>query len=179
MMDVLQIIAKYYAADSKAYNILMWHSSCVAKKALSIANRHPEWDIDIDFLYEAAMLHDIGIYMTDAPKIDCHGTFPYICHGYLGADILRKEGYPEHALVCERHTGTGISLETIIDKNLPLPHRNFEPLSLTEQIICFADKFYSKSHLDYELPIEKVKATIAKYGQKSIERFEQWCSLML
>jgi uncharacterized protein len=177
-MDVLEIIAKYYPTDSKAYNILVWHSTCVAKKTLAIINKHPEWEIDKAFAYEAAMLHDIGIFMTDAPKIDCHGTFPYICHGYLGADILRKEGLPQHALVCERHTGTGISLETIVDKNLPLPHRNLEPVSLTEQIICFADKFYSKSHLDYELPIEKVRATIRKYGQQSMAKFEEWVALM-
>ncbi len=50
------------------------------------------------------MLHDIGIFLTDAPGIHCHGTAPYIAHGYLGADLLRRERYSEDvARVAERH----------------------------------------------------------------------------
>ena len=36
------------------------------------------------------MLHDIGIFQTDAPGIHCFGSQPYICHGRLGAELLRK-----------------------------------------------------------------------------------------
>lgn len=79
--------------------------------------------------------------MTDAEGICCFGSYPYICHGYLGADLMRKEGFPRHALVCERHTGAGMSLQSIIDQQLPVPHRNMVPVSLEEQVICFADKF--------------------------------------
>lgn len=59
----------------------------------------------------------------------------------FGADLMRKEGFPRHALVCERHTGAGMSLQSIIDQQLPVPHRNMVPVSLEEQVICFADKF--------------------------------------
>lgn len=59
---------------------------------------------------------------------------------------MRKEGFPRHALVCERHTGAGISLQSIIDQQLPVPHRDMVPVSLEEQVICFADKFFSKTH---------------------------------
>ena len=93
----------------------------VLDKAQSLAIRHPEMDLDIPFNQEAAMLHDIGIYLTKAPDIGCFGEHPYICHGYLGADLLRTEGLPRHALVCERHTGAGISLEMIKKNHLPLP----------------------------------------------------------
>jgi hypothetical protein len=71
----------------------------VSDKALAIARMHPELNLDTRFVEEAAMLHDIGIYLCNAPEIDCHGEAEYICHGYLGADILRREGLPKHALV--------------------------------------------------------------------------------
>ena len=57
---------------------------------------------------------------------------------------MRKEGFPRHALVCERHTGAGMSLQSIIDQQLPVPHRNMVPVSLEEQVICFADKFFQR-----------------------------------
>ena len=149
-MDALAIINKYYPEDNELKHILLAHSRSVADKALWIAGKHPELNLDKQFLEEAAMLHDIGIFMTDAEGICCFGSYPYICHGYLGADLMRKEGFPRHALVCERHTGAGMSLQSIIDQQLPVPHRNMVPVSLEEQVICFADKFFSKTHLDRE-----------------------------
>ena len=108
-MNPLDIISKYYPAESDAWHILVTHSRSVADKALGLARLHPEMELDIPFIEEAAMLHDIGIFLCNAPEIDCHGSAEYICHGYLGADLMRKEGFPRHALVCERHTGTGIT----------------------------------------------------------------------
>ena len=107
------LIDKYYPEANELRHILLTHSRSVADKALWIADRHPELSLDRDFLYEAAMLHDIGIFLTDADGIYCFGDKPYICHGYLGADLVRSEGYPRHALVCERHTGAGLALEDI------------------------------------------------------------------
>ena len=78
---------------------------------------------------------------------------------------MRKEGFPRHALVCERHTGAGISLQSIIDQQLPVPHRDMVPVSLEEQVICFADKFFSKTHLDKEKSVEKALKSISRYGK--------------
>ena len=178
-MNPLEIIQKYYPVGSEAYHISVTHSRSVADKALQIARRHPEMDLDLNFIEEAAMLHDIGIFKCDAPEIDCHGTAPYICHGYLGAELLRQEGFPKHALVCERHTGTGLSLEMIEKQNLPIPHRDMRPVSMEEQLICFADKFYSKTHLDREKSIKKIRNSLAKYGEESVNRFDAWCKLFL
>ena len=58
--------------------------------------------------------------------------------------------FPRHALVCERHTGAGLSLKDIMDQKLPVPPREMLPVSMEEQVICFADKFFSKTHLDRE-----------------------------
>lgn len=178
-MKPLDIIAKYYPEDSEGYRILVTHSRSVADKALMLARLHPELNLDLAFIEEAAMLHDIGIYLCNAPEIGCHGDAEYICHGYLGSELMRKEGYQRHALVCERHTGTGISLEMIKERNLPLPHRDMMPVSLEEQLICFADKFYSKTKLTKEKSVDKVKQGLSKYGNDTVERFDNWCKLFL
>ena len=65
-MDALAIINKYYPEDNELKHILLTHSRSVADKALWIAGKHPELNLDKQFLEEAAMLHDIGIFMTDA-----------------------------------------------------------------------------------------------------------------
>ncbi|MDR1330812.1 MAG: HDIG domain-containing protein [Tannerella sp.] len=178
-MNPVAIIEKYYDTRSEACHILLQHSRSVTIKALSIAKVHPEKNWDMQFIAEAAMLHDIGMIFCNAPDIDCHGTHEYICHGYLGADLLRKEGYPKHALVCERHTGTGISLEMIEKNNLPLPHRDFMPVSDEEQLICFADKFFSKTKLDKEKSIGKILESLSKYGVDTVIRFNNWRKLFL
>ncbi|MCD7898953.1 MAG: HD domain-containing protein [Bacteroides sp.] len=178
-MNALEIINKYYPTENTLKQILLIHSQSVAEKALWIADKHPELDLDKDFLYEASMLHDIGIFLTDAPEISCLGEKPYICHGYLGADLIRHEGFPKHALVCERHTGAGISLKEIQQRNLPLPHRDMKPISLEEQVVCFADKFFSKSHLYKEKNIGKVLKSVSKHGWEGVDRFTHWSNLFL
>ena len=178
-MDALAIIDKYYPQDSELKHILLTHSRSGADKALGSADCHPELELDRQFLEEASLLHDIGVFLTDAPGIHCHGTHPYICHGYLGSQLLQEEGYPRHAMVCERHTGAGLSLQSIIDQNLPVPHREMVPVSLEEQVICFADKFFSKTHLDTEKSVERALKSISKYGEEGIIRFNNWCERFL
>lgn len=178
-MNTLSIIEKYYKKDSELYNILVKHSTDVKNKALSIAKKHPELNIDTGFTEEAAMLHDIGIFLTNAPSIKCFGIAPYVCHGYLGREILDKEGLPKHALVCERHTGTGISLEEIESNHLPLPHRDMRPVSIEEKVICFADCFFSKTRPGEERSVEKVKQSIAKFGKDSVTQFDKWVAIFL
>ena len=178
-MDALAIINKYYPEDNELKHILLTHSRSVADKALWIADRHPELELDRQFLEEAALLHDIGVFLTDAPGIHCHGTHLYICHGYLGSQLLQEEGYPRHALVCERHTGAGMSLESILSQNLPVPHRDMLPVSLEEQVICFADKFFSKTRLDSEKTIEKALKSLSKFGEEGMVRFNNWCERFL
>ena len=172
-MDYKAIIDKYYPEDNKLRYILVTHSRQVADRALRIVDAHPELHMDRQFVEEAAMLHDIGIFKTDAPGIECLGTEPYILHGRIGAELLRADGYPRHARVCERHTGAGITLKEIIEQNIPLPHQDFLPETLEEKVVCYADKFYSKSHLDRIRTIEQAEQSIAKHGADGLERFRE------
>lgn len=175
-MDPLRIIEKYYRPDSSAYSLLILHSRMVAEKAVAIAERVKRLGPDPDFIREAAMVHDIGIFMTDEPKIGCFGDREYVCHGYLGREIVEKEGFPKHALVCERHVGIGLTIEEIKAKNLPVPMRDMLPETVEEQIICFADKFFSKdsTFLGREKPLSAIRAGIARYGEEKLRRFDEW-----
>lgn len=175
-MDYQQIINKYYP-DNELKNILLVHSRHVAIKALSIVDRHPELNADRLFVEEAAMLHDIGIIRCNAPDIQCYGTEPYICHGTIGAEMLRAEGFPLHARVCERHTGAGLSLNEIISQNLPIPHRDLLPESIEEQIICYADKFFSKTRLYKEKTLEQAIRSLSKFGEEGVARFVKWSEI--
>jgi len=179
-MDPIKILEKYYQYNSKLWTVLVAHSKAVRDKALEVTANHPELNADTLFIAEAALLHDIGIFLTNAPDLFCVGDLPYICHGYLGRELLEKEGYPRHALVCERHTGTGLSLSDIQMQNLPIPHRDMLPVSIEEEIICFADKFYSKSH-DLRTPkkVTQIRKSMAKHGENQIQRFDHWCERFL
>lgn len=136
------------------------HSRQVADRCLAIVAKHKELPVDVQFLEEAAMLHDIGIYRCDAPGIHCHGTEPYLRHGPIGGEILRAEGFPRHARVAERHTGTGLP--------------GYEPETLEEQIICYADKFYSKSHPDRVLTVAETAQSLEKFGHEGVLKFLAW-----
>jgi uncharacterized protein len=178
-LNPLNIIGKYYAPGSLAYQILIDHSEMVSEKALKIAARTRHLHPDEQFIREAAMLHDIGIFLTNEPRIGCFGDKKYICHGFLGRQILESEGFPKHALVCERHVGVGITEEDIERKNLPLPKRGMMPVSLEEKIICFADKFFSKNpeFLRKEKPFGIVRAGIARYGEGKLRIFDEWVEI--
>lgn len=167
------VIDKYYPAGSRLRDIYMRHCRSVADKALRIARRLG-LPLDPGEIEAAAMLHDIGICLTDAPGIECRGTLPYLAHGYAGADLLRREGAPEaYARVAERHTGAGLTPGEIAAAGLPLPaDRTYMPETQLERLVCYADKYYSKSGDMTEKPLDRVRASIAKFGPASASRFE-------
>lgn len=177
-MNFQQIIDHYYVPGILR-DILMMHSRKVADKAMKVCNK-PEMT---PFIEAAAMLHDIGIIQCDAAGIECYGTEPYICHGRIGAQMLREDAYlfglskeeiEPYARVCERHTGAGLTKQQIISQSLPLPHEDFLPETLEEQIICYADKFFSKTHPEIEKSYEQALKSIEKFGEEGAERFKKW-----
>ena len=174
MINPEEIIHRYCIGNAPLEQLLLQHSRDVARKALQVADAHPELQLDRTFLQEAALLHDIGIVSVDAPNIHCFGTRPYICHGLAGAEILLGEGLPRHARVAERHTGTGITRQAIEQQGLPLPADDYTPQTMEEQVICYADKFYSKSHINQSRTPEQTAQSLAKWGQQCVRRFLEW-----
>ncbi|MHB8174034.1 MAG: HD domain-containing protein [Nitrospirota bacterium] len=178
-MDPYKLLGKYYFIDSSTYNYLITHSRAVAALALKAAERVKHLNPDCQFIEEASLLHDIGIFKVNAPKIGCIGPMLYVEHGHLGRDLLEGEGYPRHALVCERHVGCGLSVEDIKKHGLSLPERDMIPVTLEEKIICWADKFFSKvpSRLREEKPLPAVRKMVEKYGDEQLKRFDEWQAL--
>ena len=176
-MDIEGIFSKFYSGNPGLLSTVSVHSRCVADKALGCL-RSKGIDADLAFVEEAALLHDIGVVRCDAPSILCFGDRPYICHGIEGRAMLDSLGLPRHALVCERHTGSGLTVDDIVRQNLPLPHRDMTPQSIEEKAICYADKFFSKSgNLTQEKPLEKVISQMEAFGPDSLDRFLRLHSL--
>lgn len=196
-IDYKNIINHYYPEASQLRDILLVHSRGVADYALECAGNHPEILLDdasfaphcvtkaerLQFIETAAMLHDVGIVRCDAAGIQCFGTEPYICHGRLGAAMLRE--YAENngieanemepfARVCERHTGAGLTAEDIRSQNLPLPTADFLPETMVEKLVCYADKFFSKTHPEVQKTYEQAERSLAKFGEEGLLRFRQW-----
>lgn len=165
---------KKYCDNEELYRLLIAHSRCVAEKAVATAYACGLSEkADMQFLVDAAMLHDIGVGQCDAPAIHCHGRLPYIRHGIAGAEILSKEGLPDaYARVCERHTGSGLTADEIAAERLPLPVRDLLPETLEEKLICYADKFYSKTgEVTREKSPERILRSMARHGEEALKRF--------
>lgn len=196
MIDYQGIIDYYYpeAKVPELRHILLKHSEAVARKAVEIVDAHPEFGADRDFVFAAAMLHDIGIIRCDAPGIFCYGSEPYLKHGVIGATMLTqaplqlplsgrgkglpttksntnspsrremsqsdREGAGALARVCARHTGTGLP--------------GLEPETWEEKIVCYADKFFSKTKLDREKTYEEARQSLMKFGEEGVRKFEEW-----
>jgi len=171
---MMKLINKYYQPGSKNFQRLVGHSAQVAELAESIAGRLAKsCDIDRQFVSEAAWLHDIGIFLTNARAIGCYGKEPYLAHGILGAELLNLEGLPQHALVCERHIGVGITTEDIRQQGLPLPLRDMTPQTLEEQIVAYADLFFSK-HRTGSRSAEAVRSKLASFDAGKVAIFDRW-----
>jgi uncharacterized protein len=173
-MDPLDIIYQYYRPESALAKKLIAHSRAVRDKALTIARRFANAKPDLKLIAEAAMLHDIGIIKTFADRIGCNGKLPYICHGVEGRKMLEYHDLSLHAMVCERHVGVGITIRDIQTQRLPLPVRDMVPVTLEEKIICYADKFFSKTNGTREKSIDAVIAQLMPYGPDKVQRFKQW-----
>lgn len=173
-MDPLHLLQKYFGADTDGFASVFTHSRLVADKAVAIAREIP--GADVVFVEEAALLHDIGVCRVHAPNIGCTGNLPYILHGLTGKEILDHEGFPKHALVCERHIGVGLTAADIIRQMLPLPHRDMAPLSIEEKIICYADLFFSKKprSLVTEKSPEEVRRNLLVFGEEKVAIFDRW-----
>lgn len=173
-MQPMQLIDKYYDRHPQAKAVLLAHSRLVARQAVSVAQRIQDREpVDTEFVEQAALLHDIGMLFTDAPRLGCVGDQPYINHGIIGAELLRSEGFPRHALVCERHIGVGLSVEDVKAQGLLLPLRDMSPQTAEEQIVAYADLFFSKTQQGMRTP-EMVRISLAHYGQHKVAIFDTW-----
>ncbi len=177
-VDAEAILRDAFGAGTRRFDIVRRHGEQVAARALKIASGLETASLDEDFLHAAAMLHDIGIVKTATPKLDCHGDQPYIRHGVLGRFMLEESGLPRHALVCERHVGVGITTADIQRHRLPLPPRDMRPVTIEEELICYADKFFSKTNglSEGAKSTQDVANHLKTYGRRQAETFIRWAA---
>jgi uncharacterized protein len=173
----IELLGRYFEGDALA--VIAAHGRAVAGLALKVCRTIGLADEDCRFVEEAALLHDIGVCRVQAPGIGLDVGFPYIMHGVIGREILEGEGLPRHAMVCERHIGVGLTVEDLIRQSLPLPQRDMSPRTTCEQIVCFADLFYSKSpgRIMLQKNPEQVRRKLAGFGAEKAVIFDRWMEL--
>ncbi len=170
--DPEAIVTLFYPVGSLTRDLLLRHGERVAGKAMAVLDRAPWLDADRAFVYQAAILHDVGIGATRSPQLGCSGSLPYVCHGVEGRRMLDALGLTRHGRVCERHVGVGLRAVEIAARRLPLPLRDMLPQSLEERLICYADKFFSKSDDGcHEKCIETITRGLSRFGAAQVERF--------
>jgi uncharacterized protein len=180
-LNPLNLLKKYFVGNEKGFDLVYEHSRLVAGKALTVAIAQGVDGTLLKFVEEAALLHDIGVVGTNSPRLGCRGSATYLCHGILGREILEREGYPEHGLVCERHIGVGLTVEDIVLQDLPLPRRDMTPVTISQRIICYADLFYTKKpdRIDRELTLEEVRKGLSRFGERKVRIFDAWLAEFL
>lgn len=173
-MDTISILNKHL--NGKAFEVVLGHSIEVSNLAISVCKKLGLSEPETLFVQQAAMLHDIGVCRVNAPELELCEKHPYIMHGILGRMILEQEGLPQHALVCERHIGVGLTVEDIMGQSLPLPLRDMSPQSVAEEIVCFADLFYSKrpGKLSNRKPVNSVRENLLHFGEAKVLIFDSW-----
>ncbi|ELP92750.1 hypothetical protein EIN_371620 [Entamoeba invadens IP1] len=172
-VDYITILNKVYKDNAEAKAILLSHGESIYRLAEEISKKHPEYNVNLQFVKEAAYLHDIGIKFVSAPALHCNGTEKYILHGPLGADLLRTMNLEALARVAERHTGTGLTAQNVQKQNILVStQRNMMPQTIEEKIVCYCDKFYSKTKLDQIIPYEDIKDKLSKHGDDVVQRLD-------
>jgi uncharacterized protein len=176
-MHLMSLLECHHPPGTLSHRVLVSHGREVAGLATAVAEHlRRTTAVDVGFVTEAAWLHDIGIGLTRAPRLGCSGASPYIAHGVLGATLLRAAGLPRHALVCERHIGVGLSINDIDRQQLPLPRRDMCPQSLEEEIVAYADLFFSKQArvLGGPRSVAEVRTRMSRFGADKLAVFERW-----
>ena len=166
-MNIHLKLLKKYSFSQEDFEIVADHSLAVLGRALEIIRKKKLYQIDLDLVVAGCLLHDIGAFgfmKNFHLKQD-----DYIKHGIIGGKILRKEGLNKIALIAERHIGAGISKKEIIKNNFSLPKKDFLPVTLEQRLVCYADKFHSKSGKKDSL--ESVKKEMKSYKGGVFGRF--------
>lgn len=83
------------------------------------------------------------------------------------------------ARVCQRHTGAGIMRSEVVAQGLPLPlldddSEPYMPETLEEKLVCYADKFFSKTRPMEEKTFEQAERSLSKFGEDGLKRFREW-----
>ena len=177
-INPIQLLDKYYKDYAKLKEVLLAHGKSIYEMSKEISSLHPEYHINLPFMYEASYLHDIGIYKTNVNKIGCFGTEVYLMHGIIGGEIMRKEGYLDLAHACERHTGSGLDSNDLKKIGYEPPEKRiYIPQTIEEKLLCYCDKFFSKSDVTIKFTKQDILTKRSKYGDNVLQRMNDLFTL--
>lgn len=163
-----------YAPNPALLTLVYMHCQIVAEIAATAA-ANTNQVVDLELLQAAALLHDIGCYAFLDPADYSKRAYPdlYPQHTILGAKIVSDEGLPtEIANIIECHGLLGLSKEEIIEKNMHLPARSYEPQTVEGRLLCYADRFHSKQPAFSSYPY--FYTILQTHYPKQAEKFQSW-----
>lgn len=139
------------AKNKETLDDVWTHSQIVKEIAVLICKgleKKYQIKTDIELIKTGALVHDIGYYACFDKNF--FRIKNKIRHGEIGYKILKKEKMSENiARFCLTHIGTGITKEHIQKQKLPLKKIDQIPITLEEEIVCYADIFHSKNPSEF------------------------------
>lgn len=157
-------LLKKYSNSEESFKRVLEHVKAVQRAAVRIAEKCK--GIDMYKIKIGSLLHDIGRFSSGLGK-------EKLKHGIIGAEILRKEGLEDIAPICERHIGAGISKEDIIMQELPLPARDFIPITKEEKIIAHADNLiFGSTEKGFDAVIERFRKELGEEYVKRVTKLK-------
>ncbi len=117
--------------------------------------------------------HGVEISLDEAMKISVTGTCKIL-------DILQSNSV-KATFFCTTNFAENAPqvMQRIINEGHEVAAHGCDHWRPQEQVSCFADKFYSKTHLEKEKSIDKARKSLERYGEEGLRRFEHWCEQFL
>ena len=172
MIDTLAIIHRYYPEGSDIERVLRQHAEDVTGLALELVDAHPRWGSTASSSRRRRCSTISGSIRPVRPRSSAQAKLPTSYTATSEPSYLRSLGLPRHAWVAERHTGSGLTAEEIAARAIPLPPGIYTPQCPEEELICYADKFYSKTKLGQRKALERVRSGFSKHGEAALARFD-------
>lgn len=178
--EAVRVLHTRYAPSQQVLDLVLTHGRVVADIAQWCAGRVDQ-PVDRALLRAACLLHDIGTYVLylEDGSIPNPGVYPL--HAVIGSRMLADEGLPEPLWrAVETHVLMGLSRAEITGEDggspWPLPHRDYLPRTIEAEILCYADRFHSKSpQLNdperFAADLQRRAPTQARRFRAAIERF--------
>lgn len=167
--EEIEALHRKYAPNEQLFELVFAHCKIVLEIADHLLQRK-QHNLNYDLVKTGALAHDIGAYTFFALEKE-EGEKLYYKHAFEGANILRKENYPDEVCnLVEHHLGVGLPKEEIIERKLELPVKDFLPLTIEERLVLYADKFHSKTP-KFNTYVSYMQFT-AQFGEEAQKRFK-------
>lgn len=160
-----------YALDEEQFTLVTTHCKVVNEIALWCVSNN-DLDVNKEVLEAACLLHDIGTYGFLLTEHDAVRKY-YPQHAILGAKILEEEGVdPRIVEMVRTHVLLGLTKEDIERQRWALPRHDFTPKTLEARLLCYADRFHSKTpHFN---SAEKFLERLSKDLPNQANKFKDW-----